>query len=126
MEDNRIGRVIGLAAVLFILVLLLRPVCAPEVVMPPDANDRAMKVAEDAVALARDANEEADALRDSVGAWYFLSLVAGVMIPVVVAFLLMRYWSQNAPEDVEVFRQLDQLRESEVKRVESGGQVSIE
>ena len=94
--------------------------------MPPDANEGAMKVAEDAVALARNTNEEAAALRESVGAWYFISLVLGVMIPVVVAFLLFRYWSQTQPEDAEVFQELDQLREDEAKRLESGDQLCVD
>ncbi len=71
-----------------ILAMILRPVCAPDVVVPPDANEGAMKVAEDAVALARDANEEAAALRESVGAWYFVALLLTAAVPVVVAFLL--------------------------------------
>ena len=126
MDDRRIARAIGVAVVVIILAMILRPVCAPEVVVPPDANEGAMKVAEDAVALARNTNEEAAALRESVGAWYFISLVLGVMIPVVVAFLLFRYWSQTQPEDAEVFQELDQLREDEAKRLESGDQLCVD
>ena len=126
MDDRRITRAIGVAVVLIIAVLILRPLCAPEVVVPPDANQGAMKVAEDAVALARDANQEAAALRKSVSAWYFVSLVLGVMIPVVVAFLLLRYWAQAPVEDVEVFRELDQLHDDQVKRLESGDRLSID
>ena len=122
MDDRRIARAIGVAVVLIVLVMILRPLCAPEVVVPPDANQGAMKVAEDAVALARDANEEAAALRESVSVWYFASLALGVMIPVVVAFLLFKYWSQSPVEDVEVFRQLDQLREDEVRQLALDGE----
>ncbi len=117
MDDRRIARAIGVAVVLIILVMVLRPLCAPEVVVPPDANQGAMKVAEDAVALARDANEEAAALRESVNTWFFFSLVLGVMIPVVVAFLLFRYWSQVPVEDVEVFQELSRLEELDAKRL---------
>ena len=126
MDDRRITRAIGVAVVLIILTMILRPLCTPKVVVPPDANDGAMKVAEDAVALARDANQEAAALRESVSAWYSVSLVLGVMIPVVVAFLLLRHWSQAQVEDVEVFQELQQLRTDEVKRLESGDRLSVD
>ena len=66
MDNKTIGRAIGVAVVLLIVIMVLRPLCAPEVIVPPDANQGAMKVAEDAVALARDANQEAAALRESV------------------------------------------------------------
>ena len=126
MDDRRITRAIGVAVVLIILVMILRPLCAPEVVVPPDANQGAMKVAEDAVALARNANDEAAAFRNAVDRWYFVSLVLGVMIPVVVAFLLFKHWSQAQPEDAEVFRQLDQLREDEAGRLALGNRLSID
>ena len=125
MDDRRITRAIGVAVVLIILAMILRPVCAPEVVVPPDANHGAMKVAEDAVALARDANQEAAALRESVSAWYFVSLVLGVMIPVAVAFLLFKYWSQTPVEDVEVFQELRRLEESNVKTLPTPDQKSL-
>ena len=107
-EETR--RWIVVLVVVFAVVLLLDPAssCRKH---DPDVNERLAQVAQDAVKLAKEAQEEAAASRRSANAWYFVSLVAAVTVPLVIAFFLFRHHGNAPPEPPEILHELRRIVE---------------
>jgi len=119
MFDDDRAKALGWLLILIVVLAVLDPVCSrrPEVVIPPDPNEKLAEVARESVQMAREAREEAAAVRESSGRWFFIALAAAVIAPLVVALLLFRLYANAPPDDAEVFAQLQELAQIETPQL---------
>jgi len=118
--DRKTMQIVGITVAVLIALSILAPVCAPKIVTAPDSNEAAMRVAEDALAMAQDAQDEAAALRQSGNFWYAFSLVLGVVAPAVIALLVLRYWSQKPVDEAEILLQLQRIEQRALAELAAG------
>ena len=111
-------KALGIMLLLVIVIVLLRPMCARE---PPTPDQRIADVADQALSMARNANDDAAAYKASCDRWYFVAVVAAGAMPLAIALLLFRYYTRTPPEDLEVLEQVKRL-EREVQAEEQAGQ----
>ena len=123
-HDDIAGAAAGLVAVL-ILVLLAGHSCSrdgPEVVIPPDPNEKLAEVARQSVEAAREAQagerearKDAAAVREASGRWTAVAFVAAAVIPLAIALLLFKFYANTPPGDAEVLAELHRLAEPETR-----------
>ncbi len=109
MARNELTGAIGWLLVLAVGFAVLRPLCSPKVVVPPDPNAELARAAREAVEMAREAQEEAAAVRASSGRWFFVSLAAAVIAPLVLAWLVFRSSAKAPPDDQEVLTYIHEI-----------------
>lgn len=117
MIRNDTGEMLVGLLVLLIVFAILRPMCTPKVVVPPDPNEELAKVAREAIEMAREAREEAASVRASSDRWFFISLAAAVAAPLVIAVLFFKFYANTPPDEAEVVMQLLRLADAERRKL---------
>ena len=110
MNEERTVRPGVILVVLIVGWLLMRPLCAPRVVVPPDPNVELARTARDAMEMVRDAQDELTAMRRASEVWYFVGWGIAVALPVGIALLLLRYHAQTPVDEAEVLMQLEEMQ----------------
>jgi len=117
MVRNDTGDMVAGLLILLVVFAILRPMCSPKVVVPPDPNEELAKVAREAIEMAREAREEAASVRASSDRWFFISLAAAVTVPLLVAVLFFKFYANTPPDEAEVVMQLLRLADDENQRL---------
>jgi hypothetical protein len=110
MNEDRSVRPGVILVVLIVGWLLMRPLCTPRVVIPPDPNVELVRTTRDAMEMMRDAQDELTAMRRASEVWYFVGWGIAVALPVGIALLLLRYHAQTPVDEAEVLMQLEQMQ----------------
>jgi hypothetical protein len=110
MNEDRSVRPGVILVVLIVGWLLMRPLCTPRVVIPPDPNVELVRTTRDAMEMMRDAQDELTAMRRASEVWYFVGWGIAVALPVGIALLLLRYHAQTPVDEAEVLMQLEEMQ----------------